>query len=345
MFTRACVITTGLLALFMGGMAIGVRSTLAQLVVMNERICALRHVIGVEMRRIVALAVDEKSPASSLAVPSLEEEFLQVRCYSDDTSNFFIDMQARDLVYDRPMVRVNEGDTVHSAVLNMREERATCALVIRTDATLMGIVDGLDIVRFMMSPRDPMQCSIAAAVRQCVLASPGAPLVDLVNHLKQGRRYIAIRNVSTFTVLSQGSIVRHVFQRLDESALSVTVRETFAHKKIITCTFDADAQEAFQLMSAFSVTSIPIIGRGGELVAVITAESVLHAEPVDLERNVIAYTSHFCKRDFVSCTHDDTLEFVFRAMIETDARHVYVLDGDQAPTNVISFVDLLRVCA
>ena len=106
----------------------------------NDRICA-----QLERSSRAIAASDKKNRSVSTETPTADDDYLQVRYYDDRVADFFIDTRAACMVYDRPLVRVCENDTVQHTLSEMRAANVTCALVDTLDGTLLGVVEVLDI--------------------------------------------------------------------------------------------------------------------------------------------------------------------------------------------------------
>lgn len=313
----------------------------------NDRLCA-----QLERSSNAIVAAGKKNRSVSTETSITDDDFLQVKYYDDRVADFFIDTRAACMVYDRPLVRVCENDTVRHTLSEMRAANVTCALVDSVDGTLLGVVEVLDIVRFVLSPRSHDE-SIVRAVRQCVVAQPTTSMTEVVRHLKHGRRYIAVKGheENETTIISQGSILRHVFDKVDTEQLTKSVACMLDGNHELVCCHDGfAAKEAFALMAAYSITSLPILDENGRISGVISATNALHATPETIEKNVFDFLSlsrqternNRSVHDVVQCTVAATIEDVYRTMTREAVRHVYVVD-DSRPIGVVAFGDILRV--
>lgn len=290
----------------------------------------------------------------------VNDEFLHVKCYEEHSGGFFVDTRAGDLVYDRAIVRVLDTDSVTQTLNEMRQKDVTCAMVMMgasrddPDLELAGIVDAIDIVRFLLSARSADDEGIIEVVRQCVLASPTTFVSDIVAHLKEGRRYVAVRHAGgEHTLISQGSILRHVFQHVADDSRTIAdglmmlaLGRPPQSWRLITCTSSSTAREAFASMAAYSISSVPIIDDEGRLLDVISARHALYATHDSIERNVLEYVRSTDTSRDARCVHfspDDTIATVSNAMVRENMRQVYIVVA-QKPVGVISFVDMLRMC-
>jgi predicted transcriptional regulator len=120
---------------------------------------------------------------------------------------------------------------------------------------------------------------------------------------------------------------------------------------LITCQDSCIAKEAFQLMAAYDVTSLPILDLEDSVCGVISATDILYARKDTslLSDNVVSFVSQSRKdanvsRDvnsIVSCNLDDDLTTVLRIMMHEEVHHIYILQEDKL-IGVISFVDILK---
>lgn len=288
-----------------------------------------------------------------------DDDFLQVRRYDSDISALQ-GMLVGEWCYDKRLVTLNEEMTVHHALDEMHSARATCALLYASDQTLLGVLDTPDVVRYVL--RATVGASSARRLlRHCVIAPANVSVGEVCKHLRAGLRYIAVCSSHSTSpphqIVSQRAMASAIIDAAhgDDpllTSLSITVGEYLDPlQTVLRVARTASAREAFELMSAYGITSLPIID-DGHACGVISATDVLHArhEARLLDDDVLSFVEQSrvesgvsrAANCIVSCRLDDDMLTVLRIMLHEEVHHVYVLDDHTMPVGVVSFVDILR---
>ncbi len=288
--------------------------------------------------------------------PETVYDFIHVKYYDSLHTRAF-DGKSGESLIDVPCIMLLDDDTVASAFAKLSTGKVTCALIHSGESReLLGVLDRLDIVRYILSPRSHQE-SVARMLRKCDVASPSISLNDIVMHFRAGRRYMALKQDDERTLLiSQESILDHIVCFDGDDELSGILESTVGQLNLgriapFCCSCKDTALSAFETMAAYSITSLPIVDASGRAKGVISASDVLLAcQGVDLKTSVLEYVEQ-SRAEFkidrpanciVSCDPSFKLENVIRLMLHERIHHVYMLD-DQIPTGVISLVDILKI--
>jgi predicted transcriptional regulator len=111
------------------------------------------------------------------------------------------------------------------------------------------------------------------------------------------------------------------------------------------------ARDAFEKMAAYGITSLAIVDENFTAQGVISATDILYVrhDPEHLDLELTAYVSlsraETGAREanvVVSCTASDNFKDILRTMLHHNVHHVYVLDDEDRPCGVVSFLDILR---
>ena len=74
---------------------------------------------------------------------------------------------------------------------------------------------------------------------------------------------------------------------------------------------------------------------------VVVTDSVLRF--VDVSRRAAGINRSVC--DVIQCHKDDTLASALELMLTNAVHHVYLVNDEERPEGVVSFVDILNECA
>jgi CBS domain-containing protein len=113
------------------------------------------------------------------------------------------------------------------------------------------------------------------------------------------------------------------------------------HSPVMTLTPHQSVGHARELMQQHSVSALPLVGPGGELVGMVTTSDLLddHAEGTSL--------GSFAKRQVYTVRPDDGPHVAARIMRNHGLHHVVVVardgDGTDRVTGMVSSFDLLRL--
>ena len=300
---------------------------------------------------------------SSVAVETEEtttirnnETFLQIREFNNDVE-ILKNVYAGEWCYDKALVILSEDMAMNQALKKMHNSRATCALVYNDDSNLLGILDTRDIVRFILRSSSSMTSSAHKAIRRCVIASANVSVNEICKHLCSGMRYIAVcSTVGGHQIVSQRAIVsaianecysnENLSQHLDDTPIP-----TDCFKHLIYCNDNETAKRAYELMSAYNITSLPIIDQNGFARGIISATDILYTrnDVNSIDQSVMTFVENSRKdanisrkaNCIVSCKSNDTLITVLRIMLHEEVHHIYILEND-VPIGVVSFIDILK---
>lgn len=291
------------------------------------------------------------------------DDFLQVKHY-DAGVPALEGRTAGAWCYDKRLVSLHEGVSVSEALEAMHSARVTCALFYGSDGTLLGVFDTPDVVRYLLRCDTAIQTTSARRVlRQCVVAPAHVSLSEVCKHLRAGLRYVAVCSDSGgHQIVSQRAVAAALVEASggdDAGSLGHVLSDKLVRdvldesRHVVTCADTACAREAFVLMAAYGITSVPVVDHSGHACAVISATDVLYARrdaSARFDLNVLAYLAQSRSdaavarpvHTIVSCSRDDDVLGVLRLMMHEEVHHVYVLDAYDVPTGVVSFVDLLK---
>ena len=101
-------------------------------------------------------------------------------------------------------------------------------------------------------------------------------------------------------------------------------------------------------MSAYGITSLPIVESAGRAIGVISATDALYEHDLNLrvkEFVTLSRRAAGISREahcIVKCSPNDTALDALRRMMHEEIRHVYILDETDVPVGVFSLVDALQ---
>ena len=284
-------------------------------------------------------------------------DFLHIRSYQNDIS-ILKNMYAKDWVYDKEILELEESMSLATALELMNEKKNTCALLYDEKYNLVGILDTPDVLCYILRGCASLDTSILKVIRKCTVSEGHVTINEICKTMCSGLRHIAVFYNHKYQIISQRALVEaicHACSDDDEitSLLSQTVEQTHigTRTNIINCKQTCVARSAFELMSAYDITSIPIVNNTEKLVGVISASDILYSryDISFLEENVIRYIEK-SRHDagvsrsastVVTCTDDDTLLSVLKKMKYEHVHHIYILKDDSIE-GVISFIDILK---
>jgi CBS domain-containing protein len=262
---------------------------------------------------------------------------------------------ASQWVYDRAIVSVNEHETAAEALVAMYENHSSCAIVKGDRDEFLGMVDLLDVVRYILRGDKFESPTVRRMLRLCVVASDTALLSDVCEHLVAGNRHVAIAHPDgKHQIVSQRSVIQKLVHD-DAQLLRTKLKDANlpSWNRVINAYESWTARKAFESMVAYDITSLPVCDDETRAVDVISASDILHTcrTNFNLDKTIKA-----CKEDsrtftkkpalpstLISCTPDDTLAIALEKMLNENIHHVYVLDVHGSPVGVVSFVDVLRM--
>lgn len=284
-------------------------------------------------------------------------DFLHIKSYQNDI-NVLKKMYAKDWVYDKEIVELEESMSLTTALEMMKDKQNTCALLYNDKKQLVGILDTPDVLCYILRGSASLDSSILQVIRNCTISEGHVTVNEICKIMCSGIRHIAIFHDQKYQIISQRALVEAIHHASNDDEeisdiLSFTVKssEIGTRKNIISCKESCIARSAFELMSAYDITSIPIVNGNEKMVGVISASDILYSryDIKFLEENVINYIQQSrndagisrSANTVVTCTDDDTLMSVLKKMKYECVHHIYILKDD-AIEGVISFIDILK---
>lgn len=293
-----------------------------------------------------------KNLSKSIQCNTEDDEYIHVKYYNPMKCNIFDGMKARDIKYDKKITYLDENILASDAITCLYEDKNTYGVILSKQKDIVGILDTTDVIRYMLNPFSD-KFSVKGILRQCVCTCGNTSLIEIITYLKEGIRYICIKNETDVEIVSQGSIVR-LIEEIDnkQDILSTSVEKLGLGKlRVISTQNNNTARSAFETMVAYGVTSLPVLDSNNKAIGVISASDIFYARTQNnLELLVLDYvkqsrTDANISREatcIVSCSKTDKLYVVLKQMLHEKIHHVYVLEDDEA-IGVISFVDILSV--
>ena len=290
-----------------------------------------------------------------------EADFLYVKNYTEQNLNFLKTLSISDSCFDDNSVILNETMNIGSVLDKIHESKTTCALLYANDDSLIGVLDTPDVIRYFLRYSSAMSSSARRLIRQCIIAEQKTSLSDICKHLCTGIRYIAVKSNEPLShrIISQKAMVKVI---VDAAGCDSCLSELLNQKNvcdikpygwdIISCSDCKSARNAFQIMAAYGITSLPIVSSGNEMIGVISATDVLYARKNIgfLDKDVCQFVKESRKdannprkvNCIVSAHNEEALINILKLMMHESVHHVYIVK-DNFPVNVVSFVDILRI--
>ena len=284
-------------------------------------------------------------------------DFLHIKSYQNDI-NVLRSMYAKDWVYDKEIVELEESMSLTTALEMMKDKQNTCALLYNDKKQLVGILDTPDVLCYILRGSASLDSSILQVIRNCTISEGHVTVNEICKIMCSGIRHIAIFHDKKYQIISQRALVEAIHHASNDDeeisdilSFNVKSSEIGTRKNIISCKESCIARSAFELMSAYDITSIPIVNDNEKMVGVISASDILYSryDIKFLEENVINYIQQSrndagisrSANTVVTCTDDDTLLSVLKKMKYECVHHIYILKDD-AIEGVISFIDILK---
>lgn len=284
-------------------------------------------------------------------------DFLQVKIYDNDI-DVLNEMKAEDWIYDKDVVKLNESMTVNQALEIMSNTKNTCALLYSNSQTLLGVLDTPDILSFLLRTSASINSSARQLVRNCIVAPGHVSVNEICRHLCCGTRHIAVYKNYDYQIVSQRAMVEAIFHAVNndfvfQNVLSKTISDVKigTMKNIISCSDTFTTREAFELMSAYDITSLPILDGEQNVIGVISATDALYTRKdiQMLDKNIMDFMVESRKDAdidrgvdiIVSCNYQDTVIQILTQMMHEKVHHIYLLENNKLK-GVISFVDILK---
>ena len=284
-------------------------------------------------------------------------DFLHIKSYQHDIG-ILKNMYAKDWVYDKEIVELEETMSLTTALELMKEKQNTCALLYNDKKQLVGILDTPDVLCYILRGSASLDSSIRQVIRNCTISEGHVTINEICKIMCSGLRHIAVFYDQKYQIISQRALVEaiHHASNDDEQIVSILsntlkVSGIGTRKNIISCKESCIARSAFELMSAYDITSIPIINDQEKMVGVISASDILYSryDIKLLEENVIKYIEKSrndagisrSANTVVTCTENDQLISVLKKMNYESVHHIYILKDDTIE-GVVSFIDILK---
>lgn len=186
-------------------------------------------------------------------------------------------------------------------------------------------------------------------------------LATATRHLCTGIRHMATWHPTrgVHEIVSQRSVASFVFEACETN-------EDLRNNLCTTSLQDADlpswdrlhalterdtAKVAFQIMAAYSITSVPVVdSTSGEALGVASCTDIVFSHHISMDTLVLEFVStsresrNAQRQDaVVACSPHHSLWDALQTAIRNEVHHVYVLDSlTRRPRAVVSFSDILR---
>ena len=181
--------------------------------------------------------------------------------------------------------------------------------------------------------------------------------------MSMGTRYISIQtdDVDKHQLVSQRAIVRKLYELIIQdnvliqklkviAAIDIQESGWKAHRTVIHCSDKSEALAAFELMSAYDITSLPIMDFNDNIRGVSASDvfyartdrNRIHMKVMDFVTESRAHLKSSSTSSIVSCKPKDDILTVLRILMHEEVHHVYILENEII-YGVISFKDLLRI--
>lgn len=118
--------------------------------------------------------------------------------------------------------------------------------------------------------------------------------------------------------------------------------EEWMSRNVQTCTPETSMAEAAQKMWAADCGVLPVVGRDGRVVGMITDRDICMGAHFQGKRLADMGVADSMSRSVFACQSSDSIEEVIRRMGDSQVRRVPVLGTDGRPVGIISLNDLAR---
>lgn len=263
---------------------------------------------------------------------------------------------AASLTYDRPLVQAVETQNVEHVAQQMHDKGANYAMITSPKGEFEGVVDIPSLLRYILSPR-PMDVPISRIVQRCALLPPHTTIDEAARRLSYGIRHVVVLRRSERCLISQRALLKHLIhhahtaytEKLERSLLDLSL----GNNTVVNCNCHHEAGEAFMMMAAYDITSLPILDADDRIKGVLGASDILYArndsgrlllkvlEFLEEARGEAGNVRGVDEVVQAACTA--TLRTVLALMFDENVHHIYITRDDQTVEGVVSFVDILRV--
>lgn len=303
-----------------------------------------------------------KDVALSPPPPPPEDDFLMVKFVGDAVvTTTTTTTTIGDVAYDKNVVTFGAEDTIRQVLLRMRRD-ATRVAVNPHSRGMFDLTDVLGVIRSEEAAAARLDGPVDAVVHKLVCIQAGCPLQEALRHLAQWR-YASLGESSTPPrLVSQGAVLRFLVARYGASTLQAPLATSLAEAglarqggaRLLVCPPGMCAREAFALMHAEGVTSLPCVDETGAGHDVISATDASYLGSVVGEEETARLLalpaiefialSKKAPTGLISCTRESSLGHVTELMDRHRVHHIYVVD-EKVCDGVVSTVDVLRYLA
>lgn len=291
-------------------------------------------------------------------LPPAEDDFLMVKFVGDavvTTTSSTIN----DVTYDKNVATFGAGDTIRQVLLRMRRD-ATRVAVNPHSRGMFDLTDVLGVLRSENDTATRLDGPVDAVVHKLVCIQAGCPLQEALRHLAQWRYLSLGESSAPPRLVSQGAVLRFLVARYGTTTLQTPLTTSLAEAglarqgaaRLLVCPPGMCAREAFALMHAEGVTSLPCVdetGAGHDVISATDASflgSVVGEE--ETARLLALPATEFIALSKVPtgliwCTRESSLGHVTELMARHKVHHIYVVNDDKKVCDgVVSTVDVLR---
>jgi len=254
-------------------------------------------------------------------------------------------------------VQIRRPASLRMVMQRMVERKASCAVVWDEASRLVGTIDWLSVTEAVIQGTDWLE----AAIVPLVSVKATEPLQTAAQRLKHGARNVVVRSSdgSVSRVLSQQAVLRAASKH-DEAhrrKLEATLASTVGPESVCCVPVGEAASTAFDRMVRRGYSSLPLCSEDGTIVGVIAASDTALLATVPWDLNLAMPCSIFVAKSrasrgldrphntVIACsTTEGRVSTVVELMIRHSIHHVYLVDGRNVPTSIVSCGDVLRYC-
>jgi CBS domain-containing protein len=279
-----------------------------------------------------------------------------------DNALDYIDMcTVKEFEYDKPVLTFKVRDSICHFVNQLYENKCSCGLVYDNN-TLIGVIDTIDIATYMSRKGWIVDKNdiLASCLRKLVYVYDNCSVYDSIQYLKSGFRYIIVKRDESNTVLSQGSLLRNLYENDMLSSRKCTLEASIEtlkicdYQTIIYANEEDMVVDAYERMLNNNITSIPILDTMSKCVGVLSMSDIISAlnKTDTYDEDMINNLSCSEFNNFVKPNEklkpivvdlSQTLDDVLKSIILHKIHHVYVVNNDEQIVGVISYVDIIKL--
>jgi predicted transcriptional regulator len=348
--TNLSILTTTLLVIHV----------LKRISVLERKLTELKSVQVYEDSRALASEIERRTPVGDTISPCDDQ------CYEDDESDDYVHLKllvtscldhvpARDMSDDR-VIYVKDSTSAADVIDDLHNTLSTLGIVMTDRGYFIGVLEASDVLRHLLQP----DCKKNARymLQKSILADATTRFNTFLYTLSDGNRHVAVVNDGHAFVVSQRSFVQYL--RLHEKkcpaniryVLDAKVKDMLQAQSVICCSCNQSARYAFEVMSAYGFTSLPITNNDGTCCGVISSTDIYLARKGDMLLNL--HVMDFLKKSrcdsgskrelnsVVYCSREDSVLSCIERMNKESVHHLYILDSERVPKGVVSYVDILH---